>query len=169
MYVKSIIKLLAEMPGLSIYAIARIFRAGDSSVYYPLKRLKDTGVVTESNELTDLGWHLLKLIKATEHDWVSRERCIHLCGWEAIKTGEELRIIEQRKNAIIVKEIKDPSPQECSCAKRESMYGELAVEAFNTVKGLLETLNLPPETLDLLPAPPPDPPLPRFLFKKTRN
>lgn len=134
LYVKSIIKLLAERPGLSIYAIARKFGVGDSSVYYSLKRLKDTGVVTESNELTDLGWHLLGLIKATERDWVRREDCARRFGSHALKVGKELKIVYERESAVIMKEIKDPSSEEISAAERESNASQLAARAFTIVK-----------------------------------
>lgn len=134
MYAKSIIKLLAEKPELSIYAIARIFRVGDSSVYYPLKRLKDMGVVTESNELTDLGWRLFELIEATERGWVPREDCARRFGSDALDIGQKLDIIVTRESAVLVKEIKDPSPEEILVDKRESNASQLAARAFTIVK-----------------------------------
>jgi len=134
LYVKSIIKRLAEKPGLSIYAIARKFGVGDSSVYYSLKRLKDTGVVTESNELTALGWRLFKLIETTEQDWVRREDCTRRFGLDVLKTGEKLGIIFERANVILMKEIKDPFSGEIFATKRESNASQLAARAFTIVK-----------------------------------
>lgn len=61
------------------------------------------------------------------------------------------------------------TPEEERRAETKSRYSQLAAEFFNGVEVLLETFNVPSEALILLPAPPPDPPLPRFLFKKTRN
>ena len=129
MYVKSIIRLLAKSGGLSIYAIARMFRVGDSSVYYPLRRLKDAGVVTGSNELTDLGWRLFGLIKATERVWVPREDCARRFGSDALEVGKELRIMYERENMVIRKEIKDPSSEEIFVVERESNASQLAVRA----------------------------------------
>ena len=61
------------------------------------------------------------------------------------------------------------TPEEERRAETKSRYSQLAAEFFNRVEVLLETFNVPSEALILLPAPPPDPPLPRFLFNKTRN
>lgn len=134
MYVKSIIKLLAEMPRLSIYAIARKFGVGDSSVYYSLKRLKDTGVVTESNELTDLGLRLFRLIEATERIGISKEEGIHRFGLDSVNMGRDLRIIAEEKNVVTVTEIKDPPPTEVLLAEIKSGESDFAVSMVNLSK-----------------------------------
>jgi DNA-binding transcriptional ArsR family regulator len=134
LYVKSIIKLLAGRPGLSIYAIARKLEAGPSSIYYPLKRLKDVGAVTESNKLTDNGRRLSKLIEVTEHEWVRKEDCARRFGLDALKIGKQLGIIYEKANVVVVKEIKDPSPREIFVVKRESNASQLAARAFTIAK-----------------------------------
>lgn len=134
MYTKSIITLLAEKGRLSVYAIARTFKVGDSSVYYPLKRLKEAGVVTENNELTDLGLRLFKLIRATEQNWVRRDKCVDSYGSDAIETGKELRIIAEKESVISVKEIKDPLPHEVLLADMESSESRFAASMVNLSK-----------------------------------
>jgi len=134
MYTKSIITLLAEKGGLSVYAIARTFKVGDSSVYYPLKRLKEAGAVTENNELTDLGLRLFKLVRATEQGWVRRDKCVHLCGSDTIETGKKLRIIAEKESVISIKEIRDPLPHEVLLAEMESSESRFAVSMVNLNK-----------------------------------
>lgn len=125
-HVKSMIKLLAESPGLSIYAIARRLRVGDSSVYYPLHRLREAGVATESNELTDLGHRLFRLIEASGSG-IDREECVRHFGLEAVKTGRQLRILSEKRSVVTVTEIKDPSPSEVLLEEMRSAESDFAV------------------------------------------
>jgi hypothetical protein len=128
MYVKNLIRLLATEELSSIYHIARQeVKAGDSSIWYALERLKAKGVVNENNELSNLGQRLFKLIEATEQRLVPRDVCIRLFGPDAIKTGKELRIIAEKESVISVKEIIDPPPCEVLLAEMESSESRFAV------------------------------------------
>ena len=133
MYVKHIIRLLAEKGRLSGYEIARNLEAGSSSVWYSLKRLRDAEVITENNELTELGWRVFNLMEATAR-WVSREKYVSRFGLDAIETANKLEIIFEKANAIIIKEIKDPTREEILADKRESNASQLAVRVFNVAR-----------------------------------
>ena len=135
MYIKHLIKLLATEGSRSIYHTARHqVKASDSNIWYAFKRLKTKGVVNENNELTDLGWRLFKLIEATEQDWVRREECLRRFGSDVLEVGKKLRIIVEKESVILIKEIKDPSPEDFSVAKRESNASQLATRAFTIIK-----------------------------------
>ncbi|HML03157.1 MAG TPA: hypothetical protein VK487_07270, partial [Candidatus Bathyarchaeia archaeon] len=135
MYAKSLIKLLATEGWSSIYHAARNqVDAGDSSIWYALKRLKEAGVVTENNELTSLGVRLSRLIEATEQVGISKEECIRRFGLDSVNTGRALRIIAEEKNVVTVTEIKDPLPTEVLLAEIKSGESDFAVSTVNLSK-----------------------------------
>lgn len=128
MYVKHLIKLLATGGWRNIYYTARHqVKAGDSSIYYALERLKKKGVVNENNELTDLGWRLYRLIKATEQHGIRREDCVRRFGLDAVKRGRQLRILSEEKNVVTVTEIKDPPPSEVLLEEMKSAESDFTV------------------------------------------
>ncbi len=135
MYIKHLIKLLATEGWRSIYDTARHkVKTSDSSIWYALKRLKEAGVVTENNELTNLGLRLSRLIEATEQSGIPKEECIHRFGLDAVNTGRNLRIIAEEKNVVTVTEIKDPPPTEVLLAEIKSGESDFAVSTVNLSK-----------------------------------
>jgi hypothetical protein len=134
MYDKSIVKLLREGPGMSIYAIAKEFNASEGAISPCIKKLRAMHVVSDSNVLTDLGERLCDLIQATEQGWVRREKCDRLYGSDAIETGKELRIVAEKESVISIKEIIDPLPHEVLLAEMESSESRFAVSMVNSNK-----------------------------------
>jgi hypothetical protein len=135
MYVKKLISLLATGNWKSIYQAVRQVEASDpSAIWYALKRLETHGVINENKQLTDLGWRLSNLIKATEQGSISRDECVRSYGPDAIKVGEKLRIIVERESVISVKEIVDPLPQDVVLAEMESSESRLALGAASLAK-----------------------------------
>jgi len=127
MYVKSIVKLLRERPGMSIYAIAKKLGASEGAIGPCIKKLRAMHVVSDSNILTDLGERLYGLIQATKNRERRKEYCVGHFGLDAIKTGKQLRALSEKKNIITVTEIKDPPPNEVLLEEMKSAEIDFAV------------------------------------------
>lgn len=108
MYVKNIIKLLAESGEQSIYSIAKALKASEGSIYPCIVKLRKLNVISQDNQLTHFGWQLYRGLQAFEGKGVNKGEFLRRFGSDVAKALKHLRIIEERPELYVERKLLDP-------------------------------------------------------------